>query len=88
MAARICRKNHDIRQTQQVIPPISRETPFSSDVSKLFFGVNMFDLDFGYKVGGALAIRLITGSDFAETRSSPESCCNLFVIASEQTVDL
>ena len=27
---------------------------------------------------GTLAIRLIIGRDFAVTRSSPESCCNIF----------
>ena len=37
---------------------------------------------------GALAIRLIIGRDFAVTRSSPESCCDVFAIASEQTVEL
>ena len=37
---------------------------------------------------GTLAIRLIFGRDFAVTRSSPESCCSLFAIASEQTVEL
>ena len=35
---------------------------------------------------GALAIRLIIGRDFPVTRSSPESCCNLFAIASELCV--
>ena len=37
---------------------------------------------------GALAIRLIIARDFAVTRSSPESCCDFFAIASEQTVEL
>ena len=37
---------------------------------------------------GTLAIRLIIGRDFAVPRSSPESCCNLFAMASEQTVGL
>ena len=37
---------------------------------------------------GALAMKLIIGRDFAVTRSSPESCCNRFAIASEQTVEL
>ena len=37
---------------------------------------------------GTLAIRLIIGRGFAVTRSSPESCCTLFAIASEQTVEL
>ena len=33
-------------------------------------------------------MRLIIGRDFAVTRSSLESCCNLFAVASEQTVEL
>ena len=37
---------------------------------------------------GALAIKLILGRNFAVTRSCPESCCDLFPIASEQTVEL
>ena len=37
---------------------------------------------------GTLAIRFIIGRDFAVTRSSPESCCSLFAIASEQAVEL
>ena len=37
---------------------------------------------------GALSIRLIIDRDFAVIRSSPESCCNSFAIASEQTVEL
>ena len=37
---------------------------------------------------GTLAIWLINGLDCAVTRSSPESCCNLFAMASEQTVGL
>ena len=32
--------------------------------------------------------KLIIGFDFAVTLSSPESCCTLFAIASEQTVEL
>ena len=39
-------------------------------------------------IEGTLAIRLIIGRDFAVTRSSPESCCNIFAMASEQTVEL
>ena len=37
---------------------------------------------------GTLAIKLIIGRYFAVTRSSLESCCSLFAIASEQTVKL
>ena len=40
------------------------------------------------RVEGALAIWLIIGLDFAVTPSSPESCCTLFAIPSEQTVEL
>ena len=50
MAARICRKAHDIEQTQKVIPLISRETSFGQNVSELVFGVNIFDLDLGFQV--------------------------------------
>ena len=42
MAARICRKAHDIE------PLISRETSFGQNVSELVFGVNLFDLDLGF----------------------------------------
>ena len=37
---------------------------------------------------GTLTIKLITGRDFAATRSSPESCCNFFAMASEETEGL
>ena len=37
---------------------------------------------------GVLAIRFIIGFDFAVTRSSPESCCDRFAVAAEQTVEL
>ena len=50
MAARICRKAHDIEQTQKVIPLIARETSFGQNVSELVFGVNIFDLDLGFQV--------------------------------------
>ena len=40
------------------------------------------------RVEGALAIKLIIGLDFAVTLSSPESCCVLFDITSEQSVEL
>ena len=48
--ARICRKAHDIEQTQKVIPLIARETSFGQNVSELVFGVNIFDLDLGFQV--------------------------------------
>ena len=50
MAARICRKTHHIEETQKVIPLISQETSFGQNVSKLMFGVNIFDLDVGFQV--------------------------------------
>ena len=50
MAARICRKAHDIEQTQKVIPLIARETSFGQNVRELVFGVNIFDLDLGFQV--------------------------------------
>ena len=37
---------------------------------------------------GILAVNFIISLDFAVTRSSPESCCNIFAMASEQTVEL
>ena len=55
-------------------------------LSKLFFP-GLFDAE-DDRVEEALAIRLIIGRDFAVTRSSPESCCTLFAIASEQLVEL
>ena len=35
----------DIKQAQQIIPLITRETSFGQNVSELVFGVNVFDLD-------------------------------------------
>ena len=36
----------DVLQAQQMIPFITREIPLCQDVSKLVFGVDVFDLDF------------------------------------------
>ena len=37
---------------------------------------------------GVLAVKFIMGRDLAVTRSSPDPCCILFAITSEQTVEL
>ena len=50
MSTRIHREIHKIEQTQQVIPFIFRETLFGQYVRKLVFGVNIFDLDFGFQI--------------------------------------
>ena len=50
MVARVRRKTHDVEKTQKVIPLIPRETSFGWNVSKVVFGVNIFDLDFGIHV--------------------------------------
>ena len=36
----------DIKHGQQMIPFIACEIPLCRDVCELFFGVNIFDLDF------------------------------------------
>ena len=38
------------QQAQQMIPFITRETTFGQDVSKLVFGVDVFDLDLGIQI--------------------------------------
>ena len=40
----------DIEQARQMIPLITCEISFGSDVSKLFFGVHVLDLDFWVQV--------------------------------------
>ena len=40
----------NIKQAQQMIPLISRETSFGQNVSELVFGVDLFDLDFGVQI--------------------------------------
>ena len=50
MAAREHREIHDVEQTKQMIPLITRETFFGQHVSELVFGVNIFDLGFWFKV--------------------------------------
>ena len=65
------------------LPQISHSRDFDfhnfSSPGFLTSRVNRFEV--------ALAIRLIIGRDFAVTRSSPEYCCNLFDITSEQSVE-
>ena len=53
MAAGICRGAHDIEQTLTMSPFTMCETSFGQDVSELVFGVNKFDLDFGFLVDSA-----------------------------------
>ena len=45
MAAREHQKTHDVEQTKKMVPVITRGTHFGENVSKLVFGVNIFDLD-------------------------------------------
>ena len=40
----------NIKQAQQMIPLITRETSFDQNVSKLVFGVDVFDLDLGIQI--------------------------------------
>ena len=40
----------NVKQTQQMIPLITREISFGQNVSKLFFGVDVFDLDFEIQI--------------------------------------
>ena len=46
MAAREHWEIHNVEQTEKMIPLITFETSFGQHVSELFFGVNIFDLDF------------------------------------------
>ena len=40
----------DVKQSQQIIPLITREISNGWDVSKLVFGVDVLDLDFGVQI--------------------------------------
>ena len=40
----------NVNQAQQMIPLITREASFGQNVSKLVFGVDVFDLDFGIQI--------------------------------------
>ena len=46
LAARTHRKIPDVKQSETMIPFITDEVAFRQHVSELFFGVNIFDLDF------------------------------------------
>ena len=45
MAARKHREMHDVKQSAKMKPVITGEITFRQHVSKLVFGVNIFDLD-------------------------------------------
>ena len=40
----------NVKQAQQMVPFITRETSFGQNVRKLAFGVDVFDLDFGIQI--------------------------------------
>ena len=40
----------NVKQAQQMIPLITCEISFGQNVSKLVFGVDVFDLDFGIQI--------------------------------------
>ena len=40
----------NVKQAQQMIPLITREISFGQNVSKLVFGVDVLDLDFGVQI--------------------------------------
>ena len=46
MAARKHREIHGVLQPKKMVPLITREVIFGKHFGKLFFGVNIFDLDF------------------------------------------
>ena len=46
VATRKCGVVHDIGETQQVVPLITRETAFCQNVCELVFGFDTLDLDF------------------------------------------
>ena len=39
-----------IEQTQQMIPLVACESSFCQDIGKLFFGVDVFEMDFGIQI--------------------------------------
>ena len=43
-------KIHDVQQTKEMIPLISREITFGQHVRKLFLFINKFDLDFRVQI--------------------------------------
>ena len=40
----------NVKRAQQMVPLITREISFGQNVSKLVFGVDVFDLDFGIQI--------------------------------------
>ena len=50
MAAREHRESHVFELTKKMVPLVTRETPFGWHVSKLFFGVNIIDLDLRFYI--------------------------------------
>ena len=50
VATRKCGVVHDIREMQQVVPLIPRETAFCSNVCELVIGFDILDLDFWVQV--------------------------------------
>ena len=45
-----CGVVHDVKEMQQVVPLITRETAFCKNVCSLVFGFDILDLDFWVKV--------------------------------------
>ena len=50
MVAREHRETHHVEQTKKLVPLVTRETSFDQNVSKLVFGVYVFDLEFAFQV--------------------------------------
>ena len=44
------RKIHNVNQTKNITPIITRETAFSQQICELVFGVNIFDVDLAVQV--------------------------------------
>ena len=49
VSAREHRETHHVEQTEKVIPLVTRKTPLVRMSAGWFFGVNIFDLDLGFK---------------------------------------
>ena len=49
MAAREHPETHHVEQTKQMIPLVTKKTPYGWNISKLVLGVNIFDLDLGFQ---------------------------------------
>ena len=50
IAARECRKIHDVKQMRKTVPFVTRDTTFKQHVCHLVFGVDMFDLNLGTQI--------------------------------------